>query len=393
MSLYAEAARAGERRLTTSRARRALGFPPRRRGAMLVLVALMVVILLVTAAFSVDVAFMQLTRSELRTATDAAARAGSEALSRLQSVPLARQAAKDAAAANLVAGAPLLLADGDIAFGNSETQGDGSYNFQAGVEPINAVEVNGRRTDSSLSGPVNLLFAGVLGPDYFEPTYLSRSVNLDRDICLVVDRSGSMRTGITTTATLFGMCDRPHPASRWAALDTAVRAFLDEIQLTLQEEQVGLVSYSSTYTDCQRRSAPEADILQPLTVSASAITSGMQNIASRGIEGWTNIAAGIDQGRLVLTDRSRVRPYARRTMVVLTDGLQNRGRPAVAAARDAATDDIVIHSITFSNEADRVRMREVAEVTGGKYYHAPDAAALERIFREIARTMPVVLTH
>ena len=57
----------------------------KRRGAMVVLIAMMLVILLMTVTFSVDVAYMQLSRTELRVATDAAARAAAEAFSRQQS--------------------------------------------------------------------------------------------------------------------------------------------------------------------------------------------------------------------------------------------------------------------------------------------------------------------
>src|SRR5215510_10137842 len=86
----------------------------RRRGAMLYLICLFVVIFLAMTALSVDVAYMHLSRTQLRAATDAAARAGAEALSRNQSTTAARTAAKNLAAENLVAGAPLLLADSDI---------------------------------------------------------------------------------------------------------------------------------------------------------------------------------------------------------------------------------------------------------------------------------------
>src|SRR3990172_10722331 len=89
-----------------------------RRGAIVVLAALMMIVFLASVAFSVDVAYMQLTKMKLRAATDAAARAAGEGLSRAQDTDYARQAAKDIAAANLVAGQPLLLDDSDIIFGN-----------------------------------------------------------------------------------------------------------------------------------------------------------------------------------------------------------------------------------------------------------------------------------
>lgn len=53
---------------------------------MLPLICLMLVAFMVTVIFSVDVAYMQLVKSELRTATDAAAKAAAEALSRTQDV-------------------------------------------------------------------------------------------------------------------------------------------------------------------------------------------------------------------------------------------------------------------------------------------------------------------
>src|SRR3954468_13380242 len=85
-----------------------------RHGAMLVLVAVCLPLCIIMAAFAINVAWMQLVRTELRTSTDAAARAGGKELSLSQSVAVARTAAKDAAKRNFVAGGPLLLADSDV---------------------------------------------------------------------------------------------------------------------------------------------------------------------------------------------------------------------------------------------------------------------------------------
>ena len=53
---------------------------------MLVLIAVCLPLCIIMAAFAVDVAWMQLVRTELRTATDAAARAGAKELSLSQDV-------------------------------------------------------------------------------------------------------------------------------------------------------------------------------------------------------------------------------------------------------------------------------------------------------------------
>src|SRR5262245_13115878 len=97
-----------------------------RRGAMLVLIAVCLPLCIIMAAFAVNVAWMQLVRTELRTSTDAAARAGAKELSLSQTTAEAKTAAKNAAKRNLVAGAPLLLADSDIEFGNSSQPTDTS---------------------------------------------------------------------------------------------------------------------------------------------------------------------------------------------------------------------------------------------------------------------------
>ena len=52
----------------------------------------------------------------------------------------------------------------------------------------------------------------------------------------------------------------------------------------------------------------------------------------------------------------------------------------------------MIHTITFSNDADIKRMQDVADATGGRHFHAPTAEDLARIFKEIASTLPVLLT-
>ena len=117
-----------------------------RRGAVMILVAVLMPVFCLMAAFAIDVAWMQLARTELRTATDAAARAGAKTLSLEQDIAAARAAARDAALRNQVAGAGLATQDRDIQFGLSEENGAGRYVFSQGGSPINAVHVNGLRT-------------------------------------------------------------------------------------------------------------------------------------------------------------------------------------------------------------------------------------------------------
>ena len=225
-----------------------------RRGAMLVLIAVCLPLLVIMAAFAVDVAWMQLVRTELRTSTDAAARAGAKELSLSQSQTVARNRAKATAKRNLVAGEPLQLADSDIVFGNGVQANEASrFKFTAGGNKPNAVQVTGKRTNGSLTGPVDLLFAGVLGVKQFQPAETATSTQLDRDICLVVDRSGSMMWTLTGSQ-LAERRARLRPARSDAqplgALTIALEAFLHELDKTNQDEHVGLCSYSSNTKEC-----------------------------------------------------------------------------------------------------------------------------------------------
>jgi Ca-activated chloride channel family protein len=363
---------------------------------MMVLVAVCLPLCIIMAAFAINVAWMQLVRTELRTSTDAAARAGGKELSLSQSVAVARTAAKDAAKRNFVAGGPLLLADSDIEFGKSSQPTDTSrFVFTPGGKTPNAVRVNGQRTKGSLSGPVNMFMANVFSIRQFEPNETATSTQLDRDICLVVDRSGSMMWTLSGGSQLPAGapdCGPPDPTrSRWGALNLALEAFLLELDKTAQDEHVGLVSYSSNITQCgftYRISDVNADLASDYGV----IRTVMKDLSSRPVKGSTAISAGIDDGIKVLTGK-KTRPFAVKTMIVMTDGIHNLGPEPILSAQAAAKNDIVIHTITFSDDADIKRMEAVAAATGGRHFHAPTAEALAQIFKEIASTLPVMLTN
>jgi Mg-chelatase subunit ChlD len=338
-----------------------------RRGVTVVLMTLLIVLFLTLAACWLNIAYMQLTRTQLKVATDAAARSAGEALSRLQDMTAARNAAKSAANLNIVAGKPLALNDSDIVFGSSTPNGDGSWSFQPKGSPTNAVQVHGQRTRTSASGSAPLLLGKFLGRDTFETTTTSSVVQLDRDICLVLDRSGSMATN-----------DAGNGDDRWEALLSAVAEFRRGVDSTKQKELVGLASYSTTAS---------------LDLSLTSDYLSLDRVVGKmGPDGWTNISDGINNGIRVLTDTSRTRPFAYKTMVLMTDGIWNRGQQPVLSARVAADKNITIHTVTFSPEANQADMRAVATATGGRHFHAPNGKELERIFREIALTLPIMFT-
>jgi len=328
---------------------------------MLILICVMIFAFLVTVAFSVDIAYMHLVKSELRSATDAAAKAAAEALARTQDLRQALDRGEAIALENRVANQGLLLRDGDFAFGRSEVNAAGKFVFALGGTPSNSVRVVAKRDRSSPLGSVPLFFGRIFNISSFEPEETATATYVQRDIVLVVDRSGSM------------LDDR-----KFEGLRAAVRIFNATLNSSPVQERVGLASYSTTATE-------DVELTDNLTLIDGAM-------ARMPVNGFTNISGGIDAGGRVMS-RGRSRQFVERTMIVLTDGIQNRGRPASLAAADEAAQGTVIHAITFGFDADRRVMQEVARIGNGRYFHANDNSQLAQVFREIALTLSTILTE
>ena len=221
-----------------------------RRGSMIPIMAVAIVILIVAAAFSVDTAYIQLTRTEMRSAVDAAARGAGQVLANGGSDWTARQTAKDMAARHKVAGRPLQLSDWDIVQGNASRQISGVYSFTAGGWPSNAFQIVGKRTSGSMDGQINSIFGGLLGVSRYNSQQSATVVRGDRDVMLVLDTSGSMmyRLDIDLTYPLFrDGATAPDPwFSRWGVLDQSLDTLMLTLSLTAPIEKVGLVTFDTT---------------------------------------------------------------------------------------------------------------------------------------------------
>ena len=336
---------------------------------MLILVLVCLPIFLVFAAFSISIAYMQLTRTELRIATDAATRAGSRTLSLRQSQSIANARAHEAAGKNLVAGDPLLLEDSDIQWGFAEPRDQGRWAFSVDPLRVNSIRVTGRRTTDAPSGNVPLPFTPFLGAAMFEPVKSSTATQIDRDISLVLDRSGSM------SWPTVGYSGPP----RWNDLLAAVDAFLIALENTPMDEQVALVSYETMST-----------IDHELTLQYSDIRARVGTLRPAGA---TGIGFGLRNGLTAVTNPSHRRVFAARTIVVMTDGHHNSGVNPTNIAALCAQQNVTVHTVTFSAGANQAHMKEVARVGGGKHWHAATRNSLINAFREIANNLPTLMTE
>jgi Flp pilus assembly protein TadG len=148
-----------------------------RRGAVLVLACLLMVVILAFVAFSVDVGYICMARSQLQNSADASAMAGAwsllderRLLGSSQLADLETQARADAAryaslnavcnAAPSVDANSANAASGDVVFGRLSSSG--GLNTAVSPANYNAVQVTVLR-DQQRNGPLNLFFGRVLG--------------------------------------------------------------------------------------------------------------------------------------------------------------------------------------------------------------------------------------
>lgn len=374
----------------------------RRNGATLILVAALTAAMLGIGSLALNVAYVELSRTQLRTTADAAVKAALVTLSETQSRSQARQAARSVARQNMVLGKQLAIAGSDILFG-SAVEEDGRYTFVKGGRPLNSVQLTVRFGEGTNNDAASTLLTSFVGANSFSGEETAVAGRYDHDIVVVVDRSGSMAWddsgvefsypgGQVDDSTFQNYFRPPHESqSRWAALVEALEAFdvvLGERDLN---PQLGLVSYSSDFTFGFHNSE-EVTLDQPLTAETRRVLAAVKDIGEGVLIGDTNIASGLREGRRALLDRGLRRLTATRTLILLSDGVATEGGDPVEVAQAFTKQRIKVHTISFSDGADKDEMLAIAETTGGRHYHAPTGEQLSEAFRRIAEELPTTLT-
>jgi len=153
----------------------------RRRGATLVLSAFFMVVMLGMIAFAVDAGYIVLSRTQLQVAADASAMAAAGSMGGTQAE--IRDAAKNFAGYHVSAGKQVSLSNSDVEFGNWDLT---TRKFTGSSGVGNAIRITARRIDAPL------FFGRVFGRDNFDITATATAMVNPRDICFVVDLSGSM---------------------------------------------------------------------------------------------------------------------------------------------------------------------------------------------------------
>ncbi|HYD54916.1 MAG TPA: VWA domain-containing protein [Gemmatimonadaceae bacterium] len=179
------------------------------------------------------------------------------------------------------------------------------------------------------------------------------------------------------------------PQNRLEVAREKVRDFVSR----RKSDRIGLVAFSG-----------EALTQVPLTTDYPVVHSAIAALQPGQLEDGTAIGTAI----ATAANRLRTAPGRSRVMVLLTDGVNNRGNiDPRTAARAASAFGIKIYAIGVGSEGmapvpvgrglfglryemrpveiDDKLLTEVAQSTGGQYFRARDAAALQRITEEIDR--------
>jgi Ca-activated chloride channel homolog len=195
------------------------------------------------------------------------------------------------------------------------------------------------------------------------------------NIILVIDLSSSM------------LSEDFQPQNRLEVAKEKVKQFI----AGRRSDRIGLVAF-----------AGEALTQVPLTVDYPVLLAAVDNLQAGQLEDGTAIGTAI----ATAANRLRNAPGKSRVLILLTDGENNRGAiDPRTAAQAAAAFGVKIYTIGAGTqgmapvpvgrglmglryeyrpvEIDEALLRDVASTSGGRYFRAVDAAALERIYQQI----------
>jgi Ca-activated chloride channel family protein len=155
-------------------------------------------------------------------------------------------------------------------------------------------------------------------------------------------------------------------------------------------DRIGLVIFSGeSFTQC------------PLTTDHAVLINLMREMQSGMIEDGTAIGLGLATAVNRIKDSEAVS----KVIILLTDGVNNRGAIApITAAEIAQTMGVRVYTVgvgtkgmapypvqtaagtRYQNmpvEIDEQTLRDIADMTGGEYFRATDNESLENIYKEI----------
>ncbi len=218
------------------------------------------------------------------------------------------------------------------------------------------------------------LTLALMRPQWLQP-YTDEKVE-GYDLMLAVDASHSMEA---LDFTVNGQ-----QVSRMQVVKGVMGRFIEQ----REGDRVGLVIFGN-----------QAFVLSPLTLDRRMVRQLLDNLVPRIAGDGTAMGDAIGLG----IKKLRERPPGSRVLILVADGENTAGTiPPIEAARLAAAEGVRIYAIGVGSHQEEVpiieegrlvyrsdlgfdeaTMKRIAEATGGAYFRASDANALEEISRRI----------
>ncbi len=170
-----------------------------------------------------------------------------------------------------------------------------------------------------------------------------------------------------------------------SAAETGADTFLN---ISGNNIQAGLVSFSTTATTNTQLALMGAS-------NQSALISTINSLAPAAS---TCIQCGLVNACAELNS-SRSRPSASKVVILLTDGQSNYCTGSVSCTQGGSAcigcdtegaagcraDNVTVYTIGFGSDVDDTELTNIAYITNGAYYFAPNVATLTSIFQSIGR--------
>jgi hypothetical protein len=188
-----------------------------------------------------------------------------------------------------------------------------------------------------------------------------QTIHFPVDAMIVFDRTGSMDDdcpgGVEANTSPCKIHDAKVAAKFFVGL------------LNPSSDRSGLVSFNNTAT-----------LNQGLTYNQTAVQSAIDTLKALG---QTAIGGGISAANNELTSHGRNNSVW--IEILVTDGNENLGSDPVSRANEAKAAGIVIYTIGIGADADQSLLQQIATITGGKFYYAPNGTVLQQIYQNISQ--------
>ena len=213
----------------------------------------------------------------------------------------------------------------------------------------------------------SLLIVALSGPQLLGEPELK--VKTSRNFLLVADISFSM-------ANKDWKIDGQRK-TRWEAVRSITHDFIDK----REGDRMGLIFFGSA-AYIQAPFTPDLQVVNQLLDEADVGFAGQM----------TNIGRAIIKG-IEMFDKDSLES---KVMLVLTDGV-DAGQDVLPldAADLARKDSILIYTIGIGNanasgsDLDEVTLKEIAELTGARYFNGQDVVEMEKIYEELDKLEPI----